>query len=643
MNFFRRSLLLLLALSLLSMPAFAGGQLTRFDFTGGVEGPIPNSLEARTVPIQWDTRCLPVGYALNTAVLPITQPALDFAEIREVFDRAFDAWNDIPTSFIEMGITGEIQRPRTSPFDVVQFDMVNEVNFLLGASDGGVAFSPSISLTITGDLLPGTDIDQDGDSDVFDPAVTGIETCTDIDGDGDNDLPAGFYEAGTIIDNDVSFNNALVVWTTGPPDSIFGNIDLEGVAVHEFGHSHGLSHSAISQLSPTDGTTPTMIPGVSSGDPLGMLELRTPSSDDVAWSSFVYPEGSCSSGLGALGPGDVAFDSVYGVVTGEVTHGRTGLPLAGGSVFAVDRDTGATVASHYTGTSRYLIDFDTGFFGLFPELADYHLIDGSFSLPLPAGDYTIGIEALDGAPVSSGAISSTTQAGGFFGLQDFNEELFPQNNGNLKPRKVKVKAGRVVSGVDHTTSVDTNLDNFDTVGLNASFDLDGIFSPFPAGGLLAVAWPIEELIAELDAGRLPKGAALRTYMVEASLVAAYGDVALVPGSLDENGAVLDLDDPFVEEEDFIGQDNDYATFYFEKPRQVAGQLRTAAIQGVTHVFVVLEINDTFLGNFPPFVGFDDDRADLFGRSFVSTNGGATFDPWPLNFMYRLIFGELGAN
>ena len=122
-------------------------------------------------------------------------------------------------------------------------------------------------------LVPGDDIDQDGDSDVFAPSP-GARTCRDADADGDIEFPAGFYEAGTILDNDVSHNNAAT-WTVGPPDGVANNVDLEAVATHEFGHSHGLSHSFINQLSGTNAGGATMFPFIDSNDPTNELAQRS--------------------------------------------------------------------------------------------------------------------------------------------------------------------------------------------------------------------------------------------------------------------------------------------------------------------------------------------------------------------------------
>ena len=59
-----------------------------------------------------------------------------------------------------------------------------------------------MSLIEDATFVNGDDIDGDGDSDVS----SAISVATDTDTDGDIEFPAGFYKAGTILDNDVQFN-----------------------------------------------------------------------------------------------------------------------------------------------------------------------------------------------------------------------------------------------------------------------------------------------------------------------------------------------------------------------------------------------------------------------------------------------------
>src|SRR5262245_30838147 len=309
-------------------PARAGGNAEALDFTGHVPSPLgKNLIIARIVPRKWDPRCLPVQYRVNDTLDPIPNPlgpsVLTVAQATPALEAALNVWNDIPTSFIEMRIIGTTSNPGE-----IGFDMVNEVAFRSSRAESFLGLSSSFWLPEDSVLADGDDLDGDGDSDVS----SAISVCTDVDGDGDIEFPAGFYKAGTILDNDVAFNSDEARLTVGLPDDVFESVDLLALAVHEFGHSHGLSHSMTTQLSATQGRPSVMAPLIETRDPEDELNLRTLSGEDVAWSSFFYPEGSAASGPAALGPGDVAFGDVFGLITGDVRHGGLDLPLAGANV-----------------------------------------------------------------------------------------------------------------------------------------------------------------------------------------------------------------------------------------------------------------------------------------------------------------------
>lgn len=624
--FFRRPLPLLLALlaPLAGIaPAHAGGNVTALDLTGFEPGPVPGTILVRLAPRLWDTRCIPVPYTLNGSLDPVPNPqGEDFLSLEEAaagFRDAFDAWNEIPTSFIDMQLDATTSNP-----DPPGFDMINEVTFRTFPGAGFIASSPSVTLSADSFLPAGADLDLDGDADV----AGGIATCGDVDGDGDFELPEGFYRAGTILDNDVSFNADLIRFTVDPAavDINFLSSDLVGVAVHEFGHSHGLAHTLINQLSPEDGTGATMYPFSDLSDPDNELAERTLETDDIGYSSLLYPEGTAASGPAALGPGDVAFDEVFGILEGEVRHGVRGEPVAGASVSAVDQRTGEVVSAVFSGTTRFLLDLATGQLLIFN--ADINIVDGRYRLPVPMGEYRVAVEAIDGLPVGAGSVSFEAVTGSVLGQLDFPEELYDgELEGAVEERPghgqvLPVQPGQVVGGIDLVT--------------NRSAEVAGFDSPFPLislfgrGLYLAAEIPAERIQAA-DTGEdlLIHSANFFTHVADASVVPRFDDALVTTGVVADDGtAALDLASPLAKAATLTGQEADFAPLYFEDPFALGARVRQAlARQGLERLFVVLRVPE---GPFPGASGLPpalfatlSNRPD--GRLFLSVDG-ATFLP-----------------
>jgi Matrixin len=617
----------------------AGGVLETFDITAGTPSPIAGHLLGRVIGIRWDDRAIPVKFSVNDVSAdvpnPLGAPVLTLAEAAAAMQAALDGWNELPSSYIQMDIVGTVTNP-----GLRGFDFVNELTFNTAATFTAIASSPSVALMADATLVDGDDIDEDGDSDVS----SSISVTTDVDFDGDLEFPAGFYKAGTILDNDVQYNTKVsngfrFTVGDGNTDTVTNSVDLITVAIHEFGHSHGLSHSMDNVTSETDGDGATMFPFIDTGDPASEIQQRSLHTDDIAWSSYLYPEGTQASGPGALQHGDIAFRKAYGLVTGEIRHGVLNQPIAGASVFAVGKKENEVVGSGFSGTTQLSFDPATGGLFILPNPAD-GVLDGKYTIPVPAGSYGVGIEAVDGSPAAAGNIGFTCQIGGFYGQLNFNEEFYTRQDDDLEVRpgrrkNVHVNAGRTKDGIDIVTNNTLNISNFGA--LNAIGFINS-----PEGRYYATAIPAAQIAAFMPGENIVVHSALfHTIVVDGSVTPVFSEALLTTGTINPDGtATVDLDDPLDKTSLFVGQDNDFSPLFVQHPRQTARRIRRGIENGtITHVFLVLRIPTTTpypgVSGQPPLVGLNN-TGTLFGLSFIS-NDGVSFTPVPtFNFRFSLV-------
>ena len=624
--------------------AFAGGPFESYDITNAAPSPIPGHILAKVIGIKWDARSIPVQYSINTTQNPVPNPLgaafLSVADAKTAIQASLNQWNNIPTSYIDLQITKTTSNP-----GLVGFDMVNEISFRTSGGFTAIASSPSTNLISDVTLVDGDQIDNDADADVS----SAITVATDVDGDGDIEFPAGFYKAGTILDNDVQYNTKVsngLRFTIGAAnaDAVTRSVDLNTVSTHEFGHSLGLAHAMGNQTSKSDGSGVTMFPFIDTGDPVDELAQATVSQDDISWASYIYQEGSANSGPAKLQTGDVAFNKAYGLIRGTVNHGVLNQPIAGASVFATDWTTGDFVASAYSGTTQLSFNPVNGGLFFVPTVADA-IPNGDFVIPVPKGNYAVGIEAVDGTPVPAANISFTTQIGNFFGQQNFVEEYWNNNSENSIERRIGQKknipvvVGKTTGGVDITTSNIFNLSGF---GARTNI---GFINP-PAGGFIyAMQFPATQ-IAAVNPGQLLwiQAVAYDSNVLDASVAPVFAKATLTTGTINPDGtANINLLTPLESSTGFLGQDNDFAMFYIKNPHDIGEIVRAGIADGtISNLFVTIEIMPApFAGvsGQPPLVGLST-QAPILGRSFLSTNGGTTFTRRnDFNFRFSLVLSQ----
>ena len=560
------------------------------------------------VGIFWDQRCASVEYTLNSNVgaNPGTAAEVTPTQIRTIVQRGLNRWNNNPSSYIDMNITN-VTNLGNRP--VIGGDFINEVSFITPGGFGALASSPSVSLTEDTTFLVGEDLDLDGDPDVFDPAVEGINTCSDVDGDCDNEFPAGFYKTGTILDNDVQFSST-VLWETTPGSN--GAADIDAVSTHEFGHSHGLSHSFINQTSDTDGNSSTMFPFISTDNAFAEQAGRSLHRDDRAASAFIYQEG-VSSGtepITQIQPGDIRFGQAYSVVRGSIED-SFGDPIAGAAVHLRNVGTGARDVVAYSGATSA---FEVPPFGCCFVDASEAIVDGRYEVPALEGrDYIVEIEALDGDPAAAGNISIGAQIADIAGLTNFREEDYSGDD-EAGIEVLPITPVPVTLGRSNTLGIDFVLNDEETQETGDLFSL-GTGAVFFANDISYVEmFNRNEVLSRIEAGEVPVAGLFRTSPFDNTHQSVVLDeVQLAIGRVNPLTGNAEIVQILTDRLDVEADDSDETVVRFKRARFLPNLIRLELLQDPdAHLFLIGNVEDAVIGT----------NNTLFPVGFVGLSGGS---------------------
>ena len=222
-------------------------------------------------------------------------------------------------------------------------------------------------------------------------------------------------QVAQIIDADIVVNPEFVndiKYNLGILDNAKnkGYFDIQSVITHEIGHVLGLLHSGV--------VGATMFYTLGSG-----TKVRTLEQDDISWASYGYP--------------GATYNTTYGSISGNITYGYGGQPVAGALVYAINTVTKDSVHAYSDASGNYLVP------GLIP--ASYYI----YIEPLDGNVNGYNLRPGNISPYIYANTVYTDYPGEFYsGSSESNNEA--TDNQTL----VSVSVGKTTTGINLITNQD---------------------------------------------------------------------------------------------------------------------------------------------------------------------------------------------
>ncbi len=274
------------------------------------------------------------------------------------------------------------------------------------------------------------------------------------------------------------------------------------------------------------------------------------------------------------------------------------------------------------------------------------VIDGSFSLPLPNGNYEVFVQPPDVEGVQGNAISIVGTVGLAGGQHMFDEEGLStpdveragREDDPGRSRHLAVRRPNPVEGADFVVQATRALRPFGPAIALGDATVIG-----QRDVVYATRFSNTSVMQMLGSGAQLTTGLFRINVVDPSVVARVERASLVLARLSPDGRTIDLSGSLRlrTELNVLAEDGDLHSFYFTGASGLSGRLRNELVRDPSlDVFLLVEVpNDPAVGisGIAPLLGVS--IGDTVSESFLSINGGPLTRLLNRNWIMQLDFSE----